>query len=49
MSDMPGENLLKREKVGTDKKCCFGNCRSDVNSLKKHIKNCAGCKNVTCG
>ena len=29
MSDIPGENLLKRKKVGTNKKCCFGNCRSD--------------------
>ena len=78
MSDIPGENLFKRRKVGTDKKCCFANCRSNSqykshiectyyfisfpkpclefrkgnipdDSLKKHIENFAGCKNVICG
>ena len=29
MSDIPGENILKGKKVDTNKKCCFGNCRSD--------------------
>ena len=38
MSDIPGENLLKRKKVGTDKKCCFRNCRS--NSRYKSYLDC---------
>ena len=29
MFDIPGENLLKSKKVGTDTKYCFGNFRSD--------------------
>ena len=39
MSDIPEENLLKRKKVGKDKKCCFGNCRSDS-------RNTSGTQNV---
>ena len=38
MSDIPGENVFRRKKVGTDKKCCFGNCRSD--SLYKSYLEC---------
>ena len=37
MSDIPGENLMKIEKVGTNKKCCFGNYRGD-SRYKSYLK-----------
>ena len=44
MSDIPGENLLKRKKVGTDQKCCFENCRSD--SRYKSYLECFVCHRI---
>ena len=38
MSDIPRENLLKKKKVGEDKKCGFRNCRRD-----SQYKSCLEC------